>query len=238
MNYSSIRKPVLIGGYLLILAIGIAFTYSNYEPEQSIPHYFLTQLTLDQNSGSSSGVDPSTLIAHYPGLTPQDFQSVSANGGKYVLQGNTLSFIADKNKPNQSDSRAVNETGAQLLLRNLSKRTNKAATTTEEVDVLIKTIEQALPVAVKKAMIVEGEYVCIPPKPAFSDETSCEQGIKTTDDSYYALDLAPLETIATLTTGNQIRAEGELVPVETLSSDKWQKYTIKGIFRAVTIENL
>ncbi len=167
MDYTSIRKPVLIGGYLLILAIGIAFTYSNYAPEQSIPHYFLTKLTQDQSGEGSFSVDPSMLIARYPGLKPQDFQSVSANGGKYVLQGNTINFLADKNKTNQADSKELSEAGAQLLLKNLSKRTNKAVATPEEVDLLISAIEQGPPIVVKKAMTVEGEYVCIPPKPAF-----------------------------------------------------------------------
>ncbi len=89
-----------------------------------------------------------------------------------------------------------------------------------------------------KAQTIEGEYVCVPPKSNTTKEIGCVQGVKTNNTTYYALDLTPLENIAVMQTGDQISAAGEMVPVETLSSDKWQKYPIKGIFRAVTIEKV
>lgn len=234
------HKLLFISGYILLSLIGFAYSYFNQEPEQTVSQYFLTKLANHQNIANSFNLEPTTLLDTYPGLKSQDFQSVSANGGKYILQGGTISFVADRNKTNQANSKQINEAGAQLLLRNLSRRTNLAVTTSKEIDVLLSSLSQnqSHQIVVKKTLTIEGLYVCIPPKPNFANESTCVQGIKTSDTNYYALDLAPLETIAILQTGNQIRAEGEVVPVETLSGDKWQKYPIKGIFRAVTIKNL
>jgi hypothetical protein len=80
--------------------------------------------------------------------------------------------------------------------------------------------------------IFEGIYMCLP----HTDGTKpkeCRPGIEVAND-YYALDMGPLieaGVLPQLSTGARILVGGEIVAVETLSSDEWQKYPIKGLMR-------
>lgn len=80
--------------------------------------------------------------------------------------------------------------------------------------------------------IFEGIYTCLP----YTDGTKpkeCRPGIEVAND-HYALDMGHLIEAGVapqLTTGARILVGGEIIAVETLSSDEWQKYPIKGVMR-------
>lgn len=77
---------------------------------------------------------------------------------------------------------------------------------------------------------LEGEYVCLPHRDTTGVQTDeCAAGIRT-DTAYYALDFALASQTSELTVGDRFTASGIFTPVETLSSDRWQQYDIKGIF--------
>ncbi len=83
-----------------------------------------------------------------------------------------------------------------------------------------------------------GEYTCLPHKNTNGPQTmECAFGIKTSDGSYYALDMSKIDQqeSMTLQTQTKITAQGTLVPVEQLSSDHWQKYNIRGILQVNTL---
>lgn len=77
---------------------------------------------------------------------------------------------------------------------------------------------------------LEGEVVCLPHKDTSGPQTlECAIGLKTAEGTHYALDAGDVNP-PPYTTGQRIRANGLVTPVEMLSSDHWQKYAIKGIF--------
>lgn len=77
---------------------------------------------------------------------------------------------------------------------------------------------------------LEGEVVCLPHKDTSGPQTlECGFGLKADDGAHYALDAGGVNP-PPYTTGQRIRANGLVTPVEMLSSDHWQKYNIKGIF--------
>lgn len=79
---------------------------------------------------------------------------------------------------------------------------------------------------------LEGEYTCLPHIDSSGPQTlECALGLKTDDGSYYALDTNLLSSLPpTLKTGDRLRANGILTPIERLSTDHWRKYNVKGIF--------
>lgn len=83
----------------------------------------------------------------------------------------------------------------------------------------------------QRTMLI-GEVVCLPHKDTSGMQTmECAYGIKTDDNMYYVLDngfmsSAPIE----YTTGDRIQARGIITPIERLSTDKWMKYNVQGIF--------
>jgi hypothetical protein len=79
---------------------------------------------------------------------------------------------------------------------------------------------------------LSGEVVCLPHADTDGPQTmECAIGLKTDTGEHYALDLNLMsEEHVPLNTGERIRANGMVTPVEMLSSDHWQKYAIEGIF--------
>lgn len=234
MQFEMLKKisPVLfVVEFAVVIALAVGFTYWTNPSEQSIPNYFLARLDVVPT-------EPNEILAEYPKIKAEDFNNVMANGGKYILQSNRVTFVADRNKRNQEDNSIISEAGAATLLKNLNKRLNLPVQSHSEIDQLILTLNRPEPVKVTKDQTIQGKYTCIPPKANAKVEDSCVEGVQTSRTTYYALDLAPLENPVMLMTGDQIKVEGEVVPVETLSSDRWQKYPIKGIFRAATIEKV
>jgi hypothetical protein len=77
---------------------------------------------------------------------------------------------------------------------------------------------------------LDGEVVCLPHKDTSGPQTlECAFGLKTDDGTHYALDAGDVNP-PPYTTGQRIRANGLVTPIEAISSDHWQKYDIKGIF--------
>lgn len=101
-----------------------------------------------------------------------------------------------------------------------------------------KTLEKTIPTLVPtkepmdipKQTSLEGEVVCLPHKDTSGPQTlECAIGLKAKDGNYYALDSGNT-TPPPYNTGDKIRANGLITPIEQLSSDHWQKYNVKGIF--------
>jgi hypothetical protein len=87
-----------------------------------------------------------------------------------------------------------------------------------------------------------GVYTCLPHRNTNGPQTlECALGIKTDNGAYYALNamlLSSTDVWNTLQTGERIRIEGPLVPVEQLSTDIWQKYNIKGIMNVTSVQRV
>lgn len=76
-----------------------------------------------------------------------------------------------------------------------------------------------------------GTYTCLPKKDTGGPVTlECAFGLQK-DGEYYALDLSSIPTVdyPALNGGEEITVEGTLVPIEMISSDRWQTYIVKGI---------
>ncbi len=79
---------------------------------------------------------------------------------------------------------------------------------------------------------MEGEVVCLPHKNTSGPQTmECAIGIQVNKITYYVLDTNLLSANPPqFTTGNRIRANGVLTPIERLNTDHWNTYDVKGIF--------
>ncbi len=79
---------------------------------------------------------------------------------------------------------------------------------------------------------LSGEVVCLPHADTSGPQTmECAYGLKTDVGEYYALDLSVLsQEQPPLETGERIKANGLITPIEMLSADHWKTYAIEGIF--------
>lgn len=77
-----------------------------------------------------------------------------------------------------------------------------------------------------------GTYACLQHKDAASAEDgNCLPGLRTEDGLYYALDTGLMsQGKPPLAAGDRISAQGILTPIERLSTDFWDTYTVTGIF--------
>lgn len=81
------------------------------------------------------------------------------------------------------------------------------------------------------AATLEGEYVCLPHRNTSGAITlECAFGLKTQTDEYYALDFGDNIPPTNSVTGQNVVLEGIVTPIESLSTNQWQKYDIEGIF--------
>jgi hypothetical protein len=89
-----------------------------------------------------------------------------------------------------------------------------------------------------KQVTVTGIWECLPHKDTNGPQTmECAFGIQADDGSHYAIDTRLMsEYPVDYATGSRVRVQGTLTPVEALSSI--QKYDIKGIVSATTIEEI
>lgn len=74
--------------------------------------------------------------------------------------------------------------------------------------------------------VLTGVYVCLPKKDTGGPVTmECAFGLQT-NKGYYALDLSAIESgnYPALTGNETITVEGVLVPIEMISTDRWQIY--------------
>ncbi len=81
---------------------------------------------------------------------------------------------------------------------------------------------------------LEGNVVCLPHRDTSGPQTKeCAIGILTDQNIYYALDASLMSAIPPeYGTGDRVKGNGLLTPIENLSSDHWQKYNVEGIFSA------
>jgi hypothetical protein len=85
---------------------------------------------------------------------------------------------------------------------------------------------------------VKGVYACLPHKETVDVQTmECAIGLLAEDGNNYALDTslvsaAPLD----FPTGTNVSVEGNVVPIEVLSTDQWRTYDVQGIIRVSKIE--
>lgn len=100
--------------------------------------------------------------------------------------------------------------------------------------------KEATPPDSAENLSYEGSFACLPHKETNGPVTmECAFGLLTDDGTYYALDLSAVTDEFTQMGGkSRIRVDGAMMPVETLSSDRWSKYNIKGIIRVITVTEL
>ncbi len=79
---------------------------------------------------------------------------------------------------------------------------------------------------------LSGTYVCLPHLDSSGPQTEeCAFGLKTDDGVYYAVGFGQsINIMEMFQSGSQIKAEGLIVTKESLSTNQWAKYNMKGIF--------
>lgn len=85
---------------------------------------------------------------------------------------------------------------------------------------------------------VSGTYTCLPKKDTGGPMTlECAFGLKS-EKGYYALDLSALKSdnYPALTGNESITVEGVLVPIEMISTDRWQVY--QDLIGIISVEKL
>lgn len=89
-----------------------------------------------------------------------------------------------------------------------------------------------IPSDTPQQVTMTGTFLCLPHKDPGEFETQeCAFGIQTEDGKYYAVDFALSSNNGIEPDiGEEFSAQGIFVPIEQLSSDRWQNYPIEGIF--------
>ena len=86
-----------------------------------------------------------------------------------------------------------------------------------------------------------GTQVCLPHKDTAGPQTEeCAIGLKAEDGYIYGLDTSGLQpdAIGELYGGARVRIVGYYVPAEALSTNQYQKYTMRGIVRVNIVERI
>jgi len=86
---------------------------------------------------------------------------------------------------------------------------------------------------------VEGIYTCLPHKDTSGPVTlECALGVIGEDGNNYAVDTVLLEGVAVqdIVPGTTVMVEGNVTPIEALSTDHWWKYDVRGIIQATKLE--
>jgi hypothetical protein len=88
-------------------------------------------------------------------------------------------------------------------------------------------------VDIPRTTTLSGTYECLPHAGNGDFHTmECAFGIKAENGFHYALDLSSIEAgLANTEMNAPIKVTGTLVPIEQISTDKWQSYDIKGIMK-------
>ncbi len=116
--------------------------------------------------------------------------------------------------------------GVLLYINNSSKPGTNTANTSVPTLAPTQKVEDGIP----QATSLEGKVLCLPHKDTSGPQTlECAFGMQTDDGKNYALDAGSINPLP-YNTGDRIRANGTVTPIEALSSDHWQKYDIVGIF--------
>ena len=85
--------------------------------------------------------------------------------------------------------------------------------------------------ATNELVTLSGTFLCLPHKDTTGPQTEeCAFGFKVAE-TYYAINFGQnAERMEQFSSGASITAQGFVTPIETLSTDMWQKYPIVGIF--------
>lgn len=76
-----------------------------------------------------------------------------------------------------------------------------------------------------------GVYLCLPLTDEKAKPEKCDRGMKTEEGNYYVLDFGLLSSgVPELPLGVILQATGIITPIETLNTDYWHKYPVRGIF--------
>lgn len=107
---------------------------------------------------------------------------------------------------------------------------NGTLTTQSPVSVPVPT---SLPASNVSSIVVTGTLVCLPHKGGGPHTMECAYGLRGDDDGYYyALDWAGVTgAIFDLPINGHFQIDGIFVPVESLDSNHWQSYDIRGVIK-------
>lgn len=91
--------------------------------------------------------------------------------------------------------------------------------------------------ATPQNVTLSGTYGCLPHADTSGPQTmECAFGLQADSGDWYAINFGSSASAADqFQSGSHIRAEGNVVIKEALSSDHWQKYDMKGIFTVTNI---
>jgi hypothetical protein len=147
-----------------------------------------------------------------------------SDNSSYTVVGNVIEVTSE-------------ESGAETAA------TYAVAATVEKVNGtwLITEFEKGTYAGEAALLSVNGKYTCLPHKDTSGPQTmECALGIQIDSGEYYALDTSAVQNSPVLNTGwdSWIKVTGTFVPAETLSSDRWQKYTMVGIIRVTSLAKL
>jgi hypothetical protein len=101
--------------------------------------------------------------------------------------------------------------------------------------VLFKDVGGKVNNQIDEAVTITGSFSCLPLKNPSPDDV-CTLGVKSKDDSYYALDISHIQDANTdLKAEDKIAVTGTIMSSSELNSKKWKGYDIKGIILVSTL---
>ncbi len=105
------------------------------------------------------------------------------------------------------------------------------------VSLFLPTREAAVLDSTPRNVTLSGTYGCLPHADTSGPQTmECAFGLQTDDGDWYAVNFGASENaMEQFQSGVHVRAEGNVVIKEALSSDYWQKYDMKGIFTVTNV---
>lgn len=222
---------------LILIALGFLVVFAPRKAQGPEPRpitqaiqYFIEKVqekVVFELGDQKDGFTPEMISSVYPSLIQEDFNNVEV---KSFSENSASSF---------SVSYITNQ-GMVTLLENISRRSGLGVDTVEDIDEILNFISSGSNSGFSR-ITVSGEYVCLPKKETEDPVTlECALGIKSVDGKFYALDLNLLQTEVgkDLKTSDQIEVEGNLVPLEAISSINWYSYNIEGIIWVTTLNKI
>ncbi len=106
---------------------------------------------------------------------------------------------------------------------------------------LIASVTKGAYSELPQKITLDGTWECLPHKNTNGPQTmECAFGVqKIGSGEHYAVDTNLMSTFPIdYATGQKVRIQGRLTPIEQLNSDIWQRYNVKGIISATTIEKI
>ena len=84
---------------------------------------------------------------------------------------------------------------------------------------------------------ITGNFSCLPKKDGTpTDEENCAIGIRSSDGSYYALDISRIQDANTdLRADETIAATGFVLPAEAVVGTEWEQFAVSGLIKVNTL---